>query len=114
MIRFYFDVHVHGAAYDTLRTKGIDILRAQDDNMEEADDDVLLRHATALERVLVTSDKDFLKIAKEFQDSQEFFTGIIFFYQMEITLKRLIDDLFLIAGAAYPDELYSLVTYLPL
>ena len=114
MIKFYFDVHIHGAIYDNLTGKGIDILRAKDDNMSRAIDPELLRRATSLQRVLVTNDYDFLARASEFQARQEFFSGIIFFRPIHMTLKKVIEDLFLIAKAANPKELCNIVTFLPL
>lgn len=114
MIKFYFDVHVHGAIYDNLTGKGIDILRAQDDHMSEAEDPELLRRATILQRVLVTNDYDFLTKASEFQEREEFFEGIIFFRPIHVTLRKAIEDLFLIAKAANPKELHNIVTFLPL
>lgn len=114
MIQFYFDVHVHDVVHQALINKGVSILRAQDDGMGEAIDEELLERATELDRVLVTHDKDFLIIARNYQEWQKFFYGIIFSRPLQITIKNLLDDLLLISQAAKAEELHNLVTYLPL
>ena len=62
-------------------------------------DPELLDRATALGRVLVTMDEDFLAEATRRQRVGVRFAGVIYAHQLEVTLGRFIDDLELICAA---------------
>jgi hypothetical protein len=55
------DVHVRRAVTAALRLRSIDVLTAQEDGSAESADDVLLKRATELVRVLVSQDEDLLR-----------------------------------------------------
>ena len=55
------DVHVRRAVTGALRLRSIDVLTAQEDGSAELADDVLLKRATELGRVLVSQDEDLLR-----------------------------------------------------
>ena len=113
-VQFYFDVHVFGPAFEQLQARGVDVLRAQDDDHDEADDPELLDRASTLGRVIVTFDDDFLAEAHRRQDSGQSFAGIIFGHELSMSIGQLVEDLTLIADCMEPDEFENNVLYLPL
>lgn len=113
-VKFYFDVHIFGPAYEQLRARQIDVLRAQDDNHDAATDPELLNRATELGRVLVTFDQDFLAEAHRRQRSGSHFAGVIFGHEVHVSIGQLVADLALIAECLQPDELENQVFFLPL
>jgi predicted nuclease of predicted toxin-antitoxin system len=54
------DVHIPRAITEGLRLRAINVLTAQEDEMAQADDPILLDRAGELDRLLVTQDTDFL------------------------------------------------------
>ncbi|WP_152054443.1 DUF5615 family PIN-like protein [Tautonia marina] len=113
-LSLYMDVHVPMVVTQTLRRRGVDLLTSQEDGTSTAEDDVLLARATALGRLLVTQDQDFLRISAEWQLTGQSFTGILFAAQQGASLGLLAADLELIVSCGEPDELRDRVTYLPL
>jgi hypothetical protein len=110
----YFDVHVHGAVADQLRELGIDVLRAQDDDHDEAEDPVVLDRATDLGRPVVTFDDDFLREAHRRQRDGVEFSGVIYGHFLHVRIGQLVSDLQLVAEAMDAGELRNQVFYLPL
>jgi len=58
------DVHVPRAVTMALRLRGIDVITAQEDGAAQLGEDVLLRKATKLGRILVWQDADFLRAGR--------------------------------------------------
>ena len=112
-VKFYFDVHVRQAVTDGLRLRDVDVLTAQEDQMREEDDPVLLDRAMELERVVFTQDKDFLVEAHFRQQTGQPFLGVIYAHQLNVTVGQCVDDLELIAKAGEPEDLAGRVEYLP-
>ncbi len=61
-IRFYFDQHIQGALVQGLRSRGMDVLTAQDAGRCGLPDPDQLAFATAVGRVMVTFDPDYLAL----------------------------------------------------
>ena len=61
-IKFYMDEHVPRAVAEGLRRRGVDVLRAQEAGMLEADDERHLAFALSQGRVIFTQDADFLRL----------------------------------------------------
>jgi hypothetical protein len=110
----YIDVHVPQGITDALRTRGIQVLTAQDDHHAKADDPVVLERATALGRVLFTRDRDFLQIGAAWQQEAKAFSGVIYAHQLRVTIGRCVQDLALMAEAANPADLANQIEHLPL
>jgi hypothetical protein len=108
------DVHVPMAVTEALRRRGLDILTSQEDRTAREDDERLLARATELGRVLFSQDKDFLRIAAEWQRQGLFFPGIVFAAQEGVSIGRLVEDLELLLTCCEPGDLQDRVTYLPL
>ncbi len=108
------DVHVRRSVTTGLRRRGVDVLTAQEDGCATLDDGPLLERATALDRVLVSQDDDLLREAVVRQNRAETFSGVFYAHQRNITIRRSIDDLELLAKACRPEEISGIVVYLPL
>ena len=113
-VGLYLDVHVRRSVTDGLRSRGVDVLTAQEDRAGELDDPQLLSRATSLGRVLFTQDDDLLREAAGRQQRGEAFAGVIYAHQLNVTVGQCIDDLELIAQASEPGEWSNRLMYLPL
>lgn len=113
MLGFYLDQHVKRAVTDGLRRRGVDVVTAYDDDQSRTDDEDLLIRAAALGRVLVTQDKDFLRIAARWQSDLRPFPGIVFAAQERVDTGQLIEYLELIARLLSADEIRGRVEHVP-
>src|SRR5690242_16110870 len=66
-LRYYFDEHVHAAISSGLQARGIDVLTAQAAGRanKRIPDDEQLAYATARGLVIVTNDRDFIRLHRE-------------------------------------------------
>jgi hypothetical protein len=64
-VSLYLDVHVDKAIHDQLHLRGVNVMRAQDDDAVEMPDDKLLQRATKLGRIVFTQDLGFKAMAEE-------------------------------------------------
>jgi hypothetical protein len=108
------DHHVHTGITRGLRTRGVDVLTAEEDNAAHLPDPALLDRATALGRVLFSQDTDLLSEGARRQQTGEHFAGLIFAHQLYVPVGRCIDDLELLAKVCDPPEFVDRVEYLPL
>ena len=112
-VQLYFDVHVDKAIHDQLRLRGVDVLRAQDDEADEFPDEDLLQRATDLGRVLFTQDLRFKALAEDWQRQDRNFAGLFFGNQLGVTIGTYVKDLELIAKASDPVDWAKGVLHLP-
>lgn len=112
-VSLYLDVHVDKAIHDQLRLRGVDVLRAQDDNAAEMSDEALLERATALGRVTFTQDIRFKALAEQWQSQTKNFAGLCYGSQLGVTIGAYVKDLELIAKATEPREWTNVVQHLP-
>ena len=112
-VGLYMDVHVPYAITTGLRLRGIDILTSQEDHTTQLADPDLLERASGLGRVLFTQDRDFLRIASEWQQTGRGFAGIVYGHQEEVTISQCVNDLELIAKATDPPYWLNRIDYLP-
>ena len=113
-VRLYMDVHVRRPVTTALRLRGVDVLTAQEDGSARLPDDELLDRALECARVLFSQDDDLLNEATKRQRSGKKFAGVIYAHQQNITVRRTMDDLELLAKACEPEELENRVVFLPL
>ena len=97
-----------------LRLRGVDVVRAQEDEADTLLDPALLDRTTELQRVLFTQDDDLLREAKLRQQTGAPFGGVIYAHQLNVTIKECIEDLTLVALASDSEEWLNRVEYLPL
>lgn len=102
MLRYLFDEHVHGAIAPQLQLHGIDVLTAADAAIagREVTDVELLRFASQQGRVLVTQDRDFIRLAT----TQAPHAGIIL-VQRRLSIGQYVEYLDLMARVVEPDEM---------
>jgi uncharacterized protein with PIN domain len=113
-LAFYMDQHVPRAITLGLRLRGVDVLTAYEDDTSEFDDAALLERASELGRVLFTRDDDLLAEAAKRQRAGIPFCGVIYAYQLRVSIGRCVQDLEIIAKAGEPADLLNGVMFLPL
>lgn len=113
-VSLYMDHHVPKAITIGLRLRGIDILSAYEDGTDQLGDDLLLKRANELKRVLFTQDDDLLEEAAKCQREGSPFSGVIYGHQLRVTIGVCIQNLEIIAKSAEPEELQNQVLFLPL
>src|SRR3954462_9836773 len=111
-VKLYMDVHVRRAVTNGLRLRGIDVLTAQEDGARTLLDPKLLHRATELGRALFTQDEDLLNEASKRHRTGDFFGGLIYAHQENVTVSICIDDLELISKVYEPEDLFNRVEYL--
>lgn len=113
-IALYMDQHVPRAITDGLRLRDVDVLTAYEDGTSEWDDPALLDRALTLVRALFTRDKDRLAEAKQRQQAQVTFYGLIYAHQLRASIGQCVRDLEVICKVREPHDLRDQVIYLPL
>jgi len=108
------DVHVRRPVTTGLRLRAVEVLTAQEDGTSQWEDDELLDRAMEVGRVLFTQDDDLLQEAALRQRRSQSFAGLIYAHQQNITVRRTIEDLELMAKICKPAELANRVVFLPL
>lgn len=113
-IKFYMDHHVPRAITNGLRSRGIDVITAHEDQAHRLADPVLLDRATDLGYVLFTQDDDLLTEAQRRQKDNEPFSGVIYAHQRKVSIGQCVQDLELIATVGKETDVRNRVIYLPL
>jgi len=113
-VKLYMDVHVPWPISEQLRSRGVDVLTAQEDEAVTLPDDQLLLRSMALGRVLFTQDIRFKAMAQQWQREGRTFGGLIFGHQLHATIGKYVADLELIAKSTEPDEWLNVVEHIPL
>ncbi len=113
-IRLYMDVHIPGAITLALRARGVDVLRAQDDDADELDDSDLLDRASSYGRVLFTYDDDLLAEASRRMEWGRGFHGIVYTEATRLSIGATAHDLELLAKVLDPGEMLDRILFLPL
>lgn len=114
MLQLYMDVHVKVAITRGIRSRGINVITAQEDGAGRLDDTLLLDRATSLNRVLFSQDDDLLAITAERQRTGISFAGLIYGHQLAATIGRYVLDLELICTVLEPEDMVNRIEYLPL
>ena len=109
-IRFYCDEHVPSAVVDRLRGRGVDCLTIQQDGRGGLADTGALDRAGELDRVVLTSDADFARIAHERQRTGVPFAGVVKLNDP----SAAVGDLLVLAECYDPADMADRIEYLPL
>jgi hypothetical protein len=107
-IRFYLDQNILGGVAPGVRSRGIDIVSAQEAGRCGLSDPDQLAFATAEGRVLVTYDQDVLALHATGIPH----AGIAWCHPSKYSLGQLIDALEILHGVLGPDEMVNHVEYL--
>ena len=89
-ITFLMDVHVPEAISDQLRRRGVDVVTAIEQGLNEATDDVLLDWCKSEHRVVFTQDIRFKALAESWQRHGKVFAGLAFGHQLHGTIGQYI------------------------
>lgn len=111
-VRLFMNHNVDRAVTEGLKLREVDVLTAYDDGSHELEDPDLLDRATALRRVVFSTDSDLVIEARRRQKSGEPFAGVIFAKQQLQGIGQQIEQLELIAKACEPDELANELVFL--
>ncbi|HEY3411622.1 MAG TPA: DUF5615 family PIN-like protein [Armatimonadota bacterium] len=108
------DENVNGAITTALRICGMDVLAVQQEQGEGASDPDVLDHATLLNRVLFSQDRDLLAEAMRRQNESIPFVGLVYAQQQRVSIAQCIDDLEYLARAGNAEDFANRVYFLPL
>lgn len=107
-LRFQLDEHLPKAIAQALHRRRIDAVTAHEAGTLRLSDEVVLRHALASDRVLITKDDDFLRLHQQGHPH----AGIIYVVQRRRSLGQLIQDLVLIYEVYEAREMIGRIEYL--
>lgn len=113
-LALYMDVHVPAAITSGLRQRGLDTLTSQKDVTRRASDQALMRRAAELQRVMVSRDEDFLRIAAHWQTSEIAFVGLISLTSGGARIGQIVDDIELICRCMVTEEIRNQIVFVPL
>ncbi|MDE0197813.1 MAG: DUF5615 family PIN-like protein [Caldilineaceae bacterium] len=105
---------VKGAITEGPRIRGVDVLTASEDGASRIDDEMLLRRATELGRVLFSQDVDLLRLAASFQRTGIEFSGLLYVHQLRLSVGQVVEDLEVAAKALDPEEIANRIEFFPL
>ena len=107
-IRFHLDEHLDPAIADGLRRRQIDVTTASDAELLGSPDESHLAFANAEQRVVVTSDSDFLRLHAEGRQH----SGIVYCHQQSRSVGEILRSLVLIWEVLDPDEMHNRIEFL--
>lgn len=107
-IRFHLDENVNPVVALALRRFGIDVTTTVEANLRTSSDEEQLAYARQENRVIVTHDDDFLRLATATANHP----GIAYCHKEARTIGQIIAALRLIYGVLTPEEIQGSVEYL--
>lgn len=110
----YTDHHIQSAIITGLRRGGIEVPTTQEEGTGRLEDELLLERAVALNRILLTEDKDFFRIAARWWSQGRDFPGIIHVDQDGARVGKLIEDIMLIVMLSSAEEMRNQIQWVPL
>jgi hypothetical protein len=108
VLRFHLDENVDPAIADGLRRRGIDVTTSLDAQLIGADDEDHLSFAVAENRVIVSHDDDFLRLAA----SGWLHTGIAYCRPHKRTIGEIVEYLALMDACLAPEEMVGRIEFL--
>ena len=107
-LHYYFDEHVRSAIASGLRARGISVLTTEEAGRahQGTPDDDQLAYATARGLVIVTSDRDYIRLAHE----QQPHAGIVLL-QQKLSIGGYIEYLDLLALTTSPESMRNALVY---
>lgn len=113
-LAFSFDQHVPGPVARGLRSRGIDVLTADEDGNRDLDDEMLLTRATLLGHVLVSNDEDFRRIVARWHVARRPFAEVVPLTRQHVAPGKLVEDLLVVAEVYSSAEMINRIEYIPL
>jgi hypothetical protein len=112
-VELYFDHNVSHDITDELRQREVNLITAAEDGRHDEADEALLVRSTALGRLFVTQDKDFLRITSAWSREGRSFAGVVYFAQRWVDMGRVIETLEAIAKVDDISEWQNRLDYVP-
>jgi predicted nuclease of predicted toxin-antitoxin system len=107
-IPFHFDESMHGAVAHGLRRRGVDVTISPDADLLSAPDQEHLAYALSAGRVLVTHDRDFLRLAAQGVEH----SGIVYCHIHARSPRAIIHSLLSLWHAVTPEEMRGRIVFL--
>lgn len=107
-IRFHLDENVDGRVDRALQQHGIDVTTAVTAQLRTAADENHWRYAVQENRVIVTHDDDFLRLAS--RDTNH--AGIVYCHKTKYAVGDLIRQLVLVYEVLTPDEIQNRIEFI--
>jgi predicted nuclease of predicted toxin-antitoxin system len=107
-MRFHLDENVDHRVARALQRHGVDVTTAVSANLRTASDKEHLSFAKEENRVIVTHDDDFLRLASQTNDHN----GIVYCHKTKYTVGDLVRRLILVFEVLNPEEMMGHVEYL--
>lgn len=107
-IRFHLDENINPVDAIALRRYGIDVTTTIDANLRSSPDETQLAYAQRENRVVVTHDDDFLRLASRTSEH----SGVAYCHKEARSIGEIITGLRLIYEVLTPDEIRGRVEYL--
>lgn len=106
-LRLLVDEHVPSVAVTALRSNGFSVERAQDRFGESTVDRTLLDATTDLDRVLLTNDRDFVRLHEDVEHA-----GIVVYTTQTLEATQFVAGLRRIDDHLAPSDLYDGIEWL--
>lgn len=111
-LALYADECVDARIVRGLQRRGVDVVTAADEALLGATDEQHLARATALHRVIVTADHDFLVLARHRLDGDSPFPGILFILP-ETSVGDAVREILLRATLFDPSDIAGGIEWVP-
>jgi hypothetical protein len=111
-LKLYADECVDARIVAGLRRRGVDVHTAAEQGLLAANDDEQMKRATALGRVLVTADRDFLAIVRDLHARGAPFPGM-FFIQEGTPLGTAVRNIADAAEILEPTDMVGWLEWIP-
>lgn len=111
MLPGYADEQVKSAITIGLRRRGMDLVTAQERGQRATDDEILLTTASAEGRLMLTNDKDFLRLHASWMAAGKNHSGIVY-WRRDLPIGEAIRRIFDYAVATSPAGAANQVRYL--
>ncbi|HUE74950.1 MAG TPA: DUF5615 family PIN-like protein [Pirellulaceae bacterium] len=108
MIRFHLDEHVDHEIARGLRSRGVDVTTSTDANLLGAPDEAHLEFARGENRVIFTSDADFLRLASRGEPH----VGIAYCAPAKRSIGEVVRYLCLMNDCLEPEEMAGRIEFL--
>ena len=107
-LRFLLDEHIPATVARGLQLRGVDVLTIQEAGRTGYDDESQIEFARSQQRVIVTSDADFLALAASNMNH----AGIVFAQAGRCSIGELVRRLLLVYSVLTPDDMTNHVEFL--
>jgi predicted nuclease of predicted toxin-antitoxin system len=108
VLRFHLDENIDPSIADGLRKRGVDVTTAADAQLVGSDDRDHLSFSVAENRIIVTHDDDFLKLAARGEPH----AGIAYCRSQTRSIGEIVEYLAMMSECLTPDEMNGRVEFL--